>query len=352
LLRLSYKILNFQKDTGFRRRLAAIAASLGVGAALMGLKFYAYWLTGSAAIFSDALESIINVAAAAFALGSVITAAKLPDVSHPYGYGKVEYFSAGFEGALIILAAISIFYQAWPQILQPHELPHLAGGLLIIVAVCLINLLLGCGLVMVGRRTQSLVLIADGKHVLTDVYTSAGVLAGLVGVWFTGWYWLDGAVAFLVALNILVIGAGLVRQAVAGLMDTSDPALLEQISAILQGHRKSIWIGIHKLRAHRSGNRILLDFHLILPKNLSLEESHREVKGMGKILADSLSGPADILIHVDPCTEPECPVCGFDPCVLRQEEPRQQCLWHRETLISGREVYQRPSPIPTKKERK
>jgi cation diffusion facilitator family transporter len=327
-----------------RLRLIAISASFLVGLTLMALKFYVYWLTSSAAILSDALESIINVVASAFALGSILLAAKSPDATHPYGHGKIEYFSAGFEGALIILAAAGICYQAWPQLLHPHGLPHLGLGLLMILGISLANLLLGLGLVQTGRRTQSLALVADGKHVLTDVYTSLGVLLGLALVFFTGWYWVDGAVAFLVAGNILIIGVQLVRQAFAGLMDTSDPQLLEEIAAILKEHRKDTWIDIHRLRARRAGNRILLDFHLILPRALTLEEAHREVKELEGIFKRHFGELADVLIHLDPCTEPECPVCGVDPCLHRLEELRQQRLWHRQALCAEAEGAQGPAP--------
>ena len=326
--------MNLRETPNFRMRLLAISLSVVVSAGLMVLKFYAYWLTGSAAILSDALESIINVVASSFALGSVIFAAKSPDPTHPYGHGKIEFFSAGFEGALIILAAFGIFYQAWPQLLHPHGLPHLGGGILILAGVNAVNLLLGAGLVVVGKRTQSLVLVADGKHILTDVFTTLGVLLGLGLVLVTGWYWVDGAVAFLVGLNIIVTGSKLVRQAFAGLMDTSDPRLLEEISAILQKHRKAIWIDVHQLRARRSGDIIHLDFHLILPKELTLEEGHREVKELEKIFQAHFGKTADILIHVDPCDRPICPICGYDPCRHRQADTRQQSLWQTEVVTA------------------
>ncbi|MBM4294604.1 MAG: cation transporter [Deltaproteobacteria bacterium] len=319
-----------------RLRLVAVSASILVGTALMAGKFYAFWLTQSAAILSDALESIINVAASSFALASVLIAAQAPDAAHPYGHGKIEYFSAGFEGALIILAAAGIFYQAWQQFFHPRPLPHLEGGLLILTGVSLVNLALGLGLILVGRRTQSLTLVADGKHVLTDVYTSVGVVVGLGLMWATGWIWLDGAVAFLVGLNIVVTGAQLLRQAGAGLMDTSDPDLLAEICDLLARRRKYIWIDIHRLRSRRAGSRILLDFHLILPRDLTLAESHQEVKEVEKIIEEHFRGQADILIHADPCADPECPVCGREPCSLRREETRRQRLWRQDVLTSRR----------------
>jgi cation diffusion facilitator family transporter len=319
--------------TFLRTRLIAILTALLVGAGLMALKFYVYWLTGSAAILSDALESIVNVATSAFALISIVLAAKRPDVCHPYGHGKIEYFSAGFEGALIILAALGIFYHAWFQVFEPRPLPHLELGLLLLLGISLANFALGLALVRVGRRTESLALQADGKHIMTDVYTSLGVLIGLSLALWTGWYWLDGAVAFLVGLNILYIGAQLMRQAAAGLLDTSDPDLLEEIAGILREHRKDLWIDVHRLRARRAGDRVLVDFHLILPRDLSLHEAHREVKELERLFDARYPGRADVLIHLDPCERPVCPVCGFDPCTHREAETKEQKLWRRETVI-------------------
>jgi cation diffusion facilitator family transporter len=318
--------------TNFKRRLVAISASLAVGLGLMAIKFVAYSLTNSAAILSDALESIINVVAAGFALWSIIFAARSPDPAHPYGHGKIEYFSAGFEGALIILAALGIFYEAWPRLFHPQAIPRLEKGLLLILGAALINLILGLTLIMVGKGTRSIVLVADGKHVLTDVYTTAGVVIALVAVKFTGWNWLDGAVAFLVGGNILVTGARLVHQSSAALLDTSDPQLLQEICQVIARHRRPKWIDVHQLRARRAGVRVFIDFHLILPRDLSLEASHDEVKALEDILNDHFEGQADILIHADPCTIPECPICGHLSCEHRQDEFKMQRLWIRETL--------------------
>jgi len=321
----------------FRTNLKVILASLFVGAALTAIKFYAAWITNSSAILSDALESIINVVAATFAAGSLLLSAKPPDESHPYGHGKIEYFSAGFEGALIILAAAGIFYEGLRQIIAPHPLPQLREGLLIVVGVGLVNLALGIVLIRVGRRNRSLVLVADGKHILTDVYTSAGVLGGLVVVHVTGWYPLDGIVACLMGINIVVTGYGLVRQSVGGLMDAAEPALLEEICDLLAANRKELWIDVHRLRAWRSGSRVHVDFHLILPRDLPLEEGHRQVKEIETIFADHFAGQADLLVHLDPCAIPECPACGHDPCSNREEEQIHRRIWKRDQLTCDAE---------------
>ena len=322
------------EDANFRSRLKAISLSLSIGTLLMLSKFCAFWLTESSAILSDALESIINVVASAFALWSVILSARPPDANHPYGHEKIEYFSVGFEGALIICAAFGIFWTAWSQIWSPHELPYLGSGLLILAGTSIVNLALGLGLVREGKRTGSLVLVADGKHVLTDVYTSAGVLVGLFLVRQTGWYWLDGGIACLVAVNILAIGTKLVLESFSGLMHESDPALLQEITELIARHRRPNWIDIHRLRAWRAGNRVHADFHLILPRDLSLEAAHNEASLIQEILKTHLEGTIEALIHAEPCIEPECPICGYDPCKLRQAPMGQRKVWHRDSLTS------------------
>jgi cation diffusion facilitator family transporter len=321
-----------------RARIFAITASVVIGLALMGVKFYAYWLTHSAAILSDALESIINVVASAFALGAVVLAARPPDPSHPYGHGKIEYFSVGFEGALIFLAAVGIFIKAAEQLSHPQVLPALETGLGLLLGASLVNLGLGASLVYVGKKTNSITLTADGRHILTDVYTSVGVLGGLFLVWLTGRTWLDGATAALVGANILYTGWKLISRAFAGLMDASDIELLEQIAVILKAHRKSTWIDIHQLRARRAGERLYVDFHLILPLEFSLEEAHQEVKELEQIFKEQYQNQVEIYIHVDPCDgDHECPSCGYDPCRSRQAETAWQRIWRREVVVDKRE---------------
>lgn len=298
----------------------------------MAVKFYAYSLTHSAAILSDALESIINVVASTLALGSIVLAARPPDRTHPYGHGKIEYFSAGFEGALIVLAAAGIFKSGLSHIWHPQDLPQLDSGLLLVLFAALVNLALGFTLVSVGKRTESFALIADGKHVLTDVYTSAGVLLGLFLVRETGRYWLDGLIACLVGAYILFSGGALVKKSFSALMDTADPNLLGRIAELLDRNRRSDWIDIHQLRAWRSGNHVHVDLHLILPRDLSLEDAHQEAKIVEKMIVEDFSGRASLLIHTDPCTDPECPICRRYECGLRTEAEREQPTWNASTL--------------------
>jgi cation diffusion facilitator family transporter len=318
----------------FRSNFVVMLVTFVVGIGLMGLKFLGYWITGSSAILSDALESIINVVASGFGLGSIIVSAKPADESHPYGHGKIEFFSAGFEGALIIAAAVGIFYEGVKQVLHPQDLPNLGQGLFFLLVACLGNLVLGVALLRVGKRTKSIVLEADGKHLLTDVFTSGAVLFGLVLIYFTGWFRLDGIIACVAGGNIVFWGTRLVRQAYGGLMHAADPELLDEICDLLLRQRKDIWVDAHRLRAWKSGSRVHADFHLVLQRELPLEAAHREVKELEKVFSDHFGEMSEVLIHLDPCTEPECPACNHDPCDLRQERTIRQKAWNRQALTS------------------
>lgn len=301
-----------------QQRLIAGWLSLVLGAALMGVKFYAWKITGSSAILSDALESIINVAASGFALVSIFVSALPPDEGHPYGHGKIEFFSAGFEGGLIILAAIAIFKTGFERIWAPVAIRQLDMGLFFIAGTAVVNLALGIGLQVIGRKTASLPLIADGRHLMTDVVTTAGVLIGLLLVRYTGKLWLDGAVACTVGLQILWTGASLVRTSFSGLMDEQDSALIEKVGRLLMKNRRPAWIDIHQLRAWRSGSLTHIDFHLILPRNLTLQDAHQEGKDLEMRIVNAFNGRASVLIHLDPCNDPECPGCLWYACGLRK----------------------------------
>jgi len=308
--------------------------TFAVGIGLMVMKFLGYWITGSSAILSDALESIINVVASGFGLCSIVFSAKPADDSHPYGHGKIEFFSAGFEGALIICAAVGIFFEGIKQILYPQDLPNLERGIFFLVIAGLGNLALGLALLRVSKRTKSLVLEADGKHLLTDVYTSGAVLIGVAVVFFTGWFRFDGMVACFAGANIIFWGLKLLRQAFGGLMQASDPELLDEICEILSRHKKDLWIDVHRLRAWKSGRCVHVDFHLVLPRAVPFEVAHWEVKELELVFAENFGGNSEILIHLDPCADPECPICNHNPCDLRREMTIRLKIWNRDALTS------------------
>lgn len=316
-----------------RRR--AILASVFVGVVLLAVKFLAAALTGSAAILSDALESIINVVASGFAFYSVVLSAQPPDRSHPYGHGKVESFSAGFEGALIILAAVAILWKAAPGFFTPLPLAELDLGIVLILAAALVNAVLGWFLLRTGKRTRSLALAADGKHILTDVYTSVGVVAGLVLVRLTGGVIFDSLTACAVAVNIIVSGSWLLRQSVSHLMDEADESVLRSIVAALQSIRRPEWIDLHHLRSWRSGERHHIDFHLTLPRYWNLEQSHDAETYVEEWLVEHLGGQGEALLHLDPCTPHHCPSCRMPDCPVRTTAFRATPVWTIESATGN-----------------
>ena len=301
-------------------RFRAMILAIFIGGLLMTVKFVAYFLTDSTAILSDALESIINVVASGFALYSIYVSSKPPDTSHPYGHGKIEYFSVGFEGALIILAAVAILYKAIPAFFVERPLAQLNLGIILLLGASAVNLVLGLFLIRTGRKTRSVPLEADGKHLLTDVYTSVGVVGGLLLVRFTGWHLWDPLAACAVAINIIFTGWRLVRESFGRLMDQADPELLDRIVEILNENRRPDWIDVHQLRTRHYGDKVHVDFHLVVPRSFGLLEAHVEAENIERMILSTLSEVADVIVHVDPCEDPQCERCRRDHCQDRSKE--------------------------------
>lgn len=305
------------RTAGHAARMRAGLVSLAVGALLFAGKLLAWWITGSAAVLSDALESIINVVAAGGLVYSLVIAARPADETHPYGHGKVEFFSAGVEGTCIALASFAIFWEAVGALLRGPHVENIGTGLLVLLATALVNAGLGWHLVRVGRRHHSLALVADGRHVLTDVVTTAGVLAGLVAVRVTGVHALDPLVAMAVAVNILVTGWRLVREAVGGLMDEADLPRLDLMVAALEAERAPEWIDVHTLRGWRSGRVQHVDLHLTVPRYLDVERVHAFGEAVGRIVSRATDLPTEAIVHFDPCRPRHCHDCRVEPCPVR-----------------------------------
>jgi cation diffusion facilitator family transporter len=304
-------------DLAHDARLAAGRLSLAIAAVVLAAKVVAWIVTGSVAVFSDAMESIVNVVAALLLVWSLRMAAQPPDRDHPYGHGKAEFLSAAVEGALIVVAALLITVQAVRELVAGAAPERLDAGLALVAGASLLNLGLGLRLLAVGRRTGSLALLADGRHVLTDVWTSAGVLVGLALVRFTGAAWLDPAVALAVAANIVREGVRLVKQAVGGLMDEADATLLEQLAGALEAERPPDWIDAHGLRAWRSGTELHADLHLVVPRFFDAERLHRIQDAVEARLRGAAGVPTDAVVHFDPCRPHECPRCAMPDCPVR-----------------------------------
>lgn len=304
-------------DTSHAARVRAGGWSVVVGVALLGVKFYAYRLTGSAAILSDAMESIVNVAAAAVALGALVVASWPADRNHPYGHGKVEFMTAAFEGGLIAFAALLIIAEGIASWIGGQDIRALDHGIALTLVAGTANYILGAFLIRVGRQQSSVTLVADGKHVQADFWTSAGVAVGLGLVILTGRTWLDPLVAILVGVNLARTGWQLVREAAGGLLDEEDPALLRHILDAITRARVPGVIRVHFLRAIRSGNFRHVDAHLVVPEYWSVERAHDLADELEQRVTNAMIGEAEIAFHIDPCRRSYCSECDVADCPIR-----------------------------------
>lgn len=326
-------------EKNFLMKKQAAWLSLIIGFLMFIFKTLAYLITDSTAIFSDAAESVVHVAATGMALYSIYLSAKPADEDHLYGHGNVEYFSAGVEGFLIILAAFTIIYSSIKDLIFGVETSSLDVGTIIIAIASVVNLLLGLFLVRKGKKTNSLILVADGKHVLTDSFTSFGVVFGLILVLITGIKVIDPIIAIFVAANILFTGYKLVRESIGGLMHETDKEMLSMIVEKLKSIRKDYWIDIHHLRFWKSGERVFIDFHLILPYYLSVKESHLEEEFIEKNLLEIIPN-SGVRIHMDYCKPEVCKYCGYE-CDKRSEERKINYEWNEKRFL-GDPIYMIP----------
>ena len=281
-------------------RLQTLAlGSIGVGTLVLALKYAAFQVTGSVALYSDALESIINVATAVVAFFAIRVSAAPPDSNHPYGHHKAEYFSAVLEGVLIILAAMSILHEAYRGILAPKALEAPGLGLAINGAASLVNAAWSWTLIRQGRSLRSPALVADGRHLLTDVVTSAGVILGIGLAVATGWTILDPVLAAMVAANILWSGWGLVKESLSSLMDEALPeAMLVRVREAISANADGA-IEAHDLRTRHAGRMTFIDFHLVVPGGMSVTDAHDICDRLERALRIEIED-ALITIHVEP----------------------------------------------------
>jgi cation diffusion facilitator family transporter len=309
---------------------------LAVGALLTFAKFSAWYVTHSNAILTDALESIINVVAAAFGLFSLVYSARPKDENHPYGHGKMEFLAVGFEGGLIFFAGGAVIVKAIYALIYPHEITELNTGIVITAVTGFANFLIGKFLVGKGKSLHSATLEADGKHLLADTYSSAGLLVGLVIILFTGLYWVDSVLAIGLGIYIIVIGYKLVRNALAGLMDETDFAVVEEIITVLNKERKQKWIDIHNLRVVKYGSSLHVDAHLTLPWYDDLKTTHEDVKQLEDITNIHFKNRVEFFIHTDPCLPVSCPICTIESCKVRQSPFVQRIEWTSENLLRNK----------------
>jgi cation diffusion facilitator family transporter len=321
-----------QTEIRKQRKLKAAYLTLITGIVLLGIKFTAFFITQSAAIFSDAAESIINVATAIFGIVSLKIALRPPDEDHPYGHGKAEYFSSGFEGLLVIIAGFVIGFEAMRGFFNPAELSSLSTGLLLIVGAGAVNAFLGWYLISTGKKFSSPTLIGSGYHVLSDAYTSLGVLIGLILVMVTDIWWFDPLVALLVGIQIIWHGFSLIKASTWRLMDSADEDSEKKISKALERERETAWIAPHKLRSWRSGDRLFVDLHVIMPFYFSVEQAHNIEHNIQEVIQHAFDEQVEVLIHREPCNPDCCFLCGVTDCPERSHPFSGLKKWNRDVL--------------------
>ena len=308
---------------------------LAVGIVLMGGKFLAWRLTGSSTILSDALESIVNVVAGCFALYSLILAAKPRDTGHPYGHGKVEFLSAGFEGGLVMLAGALIIWSAGKSLVHPLPLRSLDTGILITAGTGVINLLMGLALRKRGREQFSLTMEASGAHLLSDAWSTAAMIVGLIIIRITGIPWLDGVFAIAFAIYIIITGLRILRRSVAGMMDEADLDLAAQVIAVLEQNRKPQWVDVHNFRMIKYGAVLHIDCHVTLPWYYSLEQAHDEIAAMEKLVNAHCAQEVELFIHMDPCIPTSCRICSLEGCPQRKAEQAHRITWQLGSVLDN-----------------
>jgi cation diffusion facilitator family transporter len=307
-----------------------------VAVILFGVKVAAYFLTHSVAILSDALESIVNVAAGFIGLYSLFIASKPSDQNHPYGHGKAEFLSAAVEGTLITVAGFVIIYQAVNNFINFQPIQKLDYGMLLIASTAVINFLMGVISVKQGKKNNSLALIASGRHLQSDTLSTVGIIAGLAIIYFTKIIWLDGAIAILFALIIIYTGYRILRKSIAGIMDEADTTLLEKMVRLLNNNRRQNWVDLHKLRVIKYGGRLHVDSHLTVPWYLNVHEAHVEIEELSTLIKEQFSNSMELFVHSDGCQYYQCPICLKSDCPVRQHPFEKRIEWTVDNVLADK----------------
>lgn len=310
----------------FQRNVAIVGILLFVG------KLIAWHLTNSDAVFSDAMESIVNIIAAFMGLYSLYLAAKPKDLDHPYGHGKVEFVTSGIEGALIIFAGVIIIVQSVDSLLHGNVPKKLDWGILIVALTAAINYLMGHISIKKGIKQNSLVLQSSGKHLQSDTFTTLGVVISLVLIYFTKIYWIDAAVALIFGGYIMFIGYKIIRKALSGIMDEADLEMLSRLAKFLNENRKPEWIDIHNMRIQQHGSGLHIDAHLTLPWYFELRKAHEEMEKAYKLIGENTDRSVEFNFHLDDCKTFSCEICQLSDCPVRQKPFVKKIEWNEKSI--------------------
>lgn len=303
-----------------------------VAVVLFIIKIIAWYLTRSVSILTDALESTVNVIAGFISLFSLYIAAKPRDENHPYGHGKAEFLSAAVEGSLITVAGFVIIYEAIDNFIHPRELKQLDYGIYLVAVTAVINYVTGRYCEKTGKKNNSLALIASGKHLQTDTWSTIGIIAGLVLIWFTKLKWLDSAVAIGFAFFIIYTGYTIVRSSIAGIMDEADIALLQKMVDLLNKNRRINWIDMHNLRIIKYGDILHMDCHLTVPWYLNVREAHTEIDALSSLVKKEFGESVELFVHADGCLDFSCRICNKQECTVRKFLFEKRIEWTIENI--------------------
>ena len=303
-----------------------------ISVVLLCIKFIAYYSTHSVSILTDALESIVNVAAGFIGLYSLYIAAKPRDFDHPYGHGKAEFLSAAVEGALIGAAGAIILYKAILNFINPVELHKLDIGIWLVAATAVANYAVGYYCIRTGKKNNSLALEASGKHLQSDTWSTAGIIAGLILLTFTGYKWIDSVVAIGFGFFIVYTGYQIIRHSIAGIMDEADGKLLAKMVQVLNASRRENWVDLHNLRVIKYGSVLHVDCHLTVPWYQNVHEAHREIDALSELIRREFGESLELFVHSDGCLPFSCQICNKQDCTARMHNFEKTITWTLENI--------------------
>lgn len=298
-------------------------------------KISAYYFTHSLAILTDALESIVNVLAGFVGLYSLYIAAKPRDIEHPYGHGKAEFVSAAVEGGLIVAAGIMIIYETAQNLIEKNTLQSLDTGLILIALTGLVNYIAGSVCIKMGKKNNSLALIASGKHLHIDTYSTLAIIIGLGMILLTKLYWLDKAIALFMGVFIIFNGYKIIRSSLAGIMDEADMELLNRFIGVINEKRQENWVDLHNLRVIKYGSLLHVDCHFTVPWFLNVHEAHAEIDALALLIKDQFGDAIELFVHTDGCLPFSCSICTKTDCAVRQHPMKKRLDWTLENVISN-----------------
>ena len=307
-----------------------------VSVLLLAVKFIAFYITGSVAVLTDAMESIVNVVAGFIGLYSLFIAAKPRDTDHPYGHGKAEFISSAIEGTLIVSAGAIIIYKAIEHLVYPVEIRKIDKGIILVSATAVANYVMGYITVQKGKKNNSPALLAGGKHLQIDSYSTIGIILGLLLIYFTGIDWIDSAVAILFGGIACFTGYRILRKSIAGIMDEADIELLDKMVKVLNKNRRENWVDLHNLRVIKYGAVLHVDCHLTVPWYLNVNEAHLEIDELASLIRNEFGESLEFLVHSDGCLYVQCPICFKTDCPVRRHNFEKRIEWTLENILQNK----------------